>query len=478
MNLLLDLHLLGGLLGLVGFFQLIPVGVALAVGEPTAPYLASAALTMACGLVLFRATRTTDQQIRPRDGFFVVGCAWLLSSLFGALPYLFTGALPPVDALFESVSGFTTTGSTVMIDIEGAPRPLLLWRSFTQWIGGMGIIVFTIALLPLLGIGGMQLFSAEMPGPIKDKARPRVAATARRLWFIYVGFTGAEMIALRLAGLGWFDAVCHAFTTMPTGGFSTRNDSIAGFASPAVEWIVIFFMLLAGINFVLHYRVMMARRWEALKDTELLYFLSAAAVAAALLTLLLLRAGMETEGPLRTGLFQAVSILTTTGYVTADFNLWPNPAAIILLVLMVFGGMSGSTAGGVKSLRTLVGLRSLWATVDRLIHPHAVRPVKYSGRPVDENVLHDIWAFFAAYLLIAAVAAAIVSANGYNLETSISAAISALSNVGPGLGAIGAAENFAHLPGLVKLVLSFCMIAGRLEVFTVLVLILPAFWRR
>jgi trk system potassium uptake protein TrkH len=215
-----------------------------------------------------------------------------------------------------------------------------------------------------------------------------------------------------------------------------------------------------------------------LQETELRYFLTAAAVAAGLLTLLLLRADMETEGPLRAALFQAVSILTTTGYVTANFNLWPNLAHLVLLVLMVIGGMSGSTSGGVKSLRILVGLRSLWATVDRLIHPQAVRPVKYSGRPVDENVLHDIWAFFAAYLMLAVLAAAVVSASGYNVETSISAAISALSNIGPGLGEIGATEDFSHFPGAVKLVLSFCMIAGRLEIFTVLVLILPGFWRR
>lgn len=478
MNLKLDVRILGGLIALVGTFQLLPVGTAVLFGEPVTPYLLSSAIAIICGAGLVLGLRTTDQQIRPRDGFFIVGCAWVLSSLFGALPYITSGVLGPVDAFFESASGFTTTGSTVITHIEGAPRALLIWRAFTQWLGGMGIIVFSIAILPLLGIGGMQLFRAEIPGPIADKVRPRIAATARRLWYIYVGFTGAEIVALRVAGLSWYEAICHGFSTMSTGGFSTRDASIAGFGSLVVEWIIIAFMLLAAINFVLHYRVLLGRGREAIRDTELRYFLATVGLAALVIALALLGSGHPPDGLARASLFQAVAILTTTGYVTADFELWPSLAQFILLLLMIVGGMAGSTAGGVKSLRMLIGLRAFWANVARLIHPHAVRPVKYGGKPVPESVLEGIWAFFAAYLLLAVIAAAIVAASGYDLMTSISAAVSALSNIGPGLGDIGATDTFAHFPGHVKIVLAITMIAGRLEIFTLLLLFLPSFWRR
>jgi trk system potassium uptake protein TrkH len=478
-NPLLDLKILGWLTALIGAFQLVPVAAALLFGEPVLPYLVSAAAAAACGMALALLARPPDRAIRPRDGFLVVACAWLLASLFGALPYWTTRTLGPVDALFESISGFTTTGSTVMSEIEGTQRALLLWRSFTQWLGGMGIILFTIAILPLLGIGGMQLFKAEVPGPVKDKLRPRVAETARRLWLVYVGFTAAEWIALRLAGMGGFDALCHSLTTLATGGFSTRNASIGAFDSAAVEWIVILFMLLAAINFVLHYRVLSGHGREVWRDSELRYFLVVIA-AAGLVTVLLLpsEAGRSLEETLRTAYFQVISIVTTTGYGTTDFELWPVVAHLLILQLMILGGMAGSTGGGVKSLRALIGIRVLLASFDRLLHPHSVRPVKYGGRPVPVDLLAGIWAFFTGYFAIAVVAAAVVAASGYEFTTAISSALTAIGNVGPGLGEIGPYDNFAHFPAHVKMVLSFCMIAGRLEVFTLLVLLYPAFWRR
>ena len=478
MNLRLDLHLLGGLLALVGVFQCLPVGAAILFQENPWPYVASAFITLLSGILLFSATYTQNPQIRPRDGFFVVSCAWVLTSVFCALPYVTTGTFHPVNAFFESVAGLTTTGSTVFARIEGVPRSLLLWRSFSQWLGGMGIILFTIAILPLMGIGGMQLFKAEVPGPIADKLRPRVTETARRLWYIYVGFTATECVALRLAGMNWYEAICHAFTTMSTGGFSTRTASIGAFHSAAVEWILIVFMLMAGVNFVLHYQMWVGRRWIAWRDGEFRYYswvvLGASAVVAGTLWL----SDVPPGSAVRSGAFQVVSILTTTGYVTKDMDRWPFLVQFILLSLMFLGGMSGSTSGGVKSLRALIGLRALRATFDRLLHPQAVCPVKHGGRPVSAKVLEDIWAFFAAYFLIIVVAAAVVTAYGYDLITAISAAMTSISNVGPGLGDIGATENFAHFPTLVKLVLAGCMIAGRLEVFTLFVLFLPAFWRR
>jgi trk system potassium uptake protein TrkH len=348
----------------------------------------------------------------------------------------------------------------------------------SQWLGGMGIILFTIAILPLLGIGGMQLFKAEVPGPVADKVQPRLANTARSLWGIYVALTVLEWLLLRLAGVSGFEALCHAFTTLATGGFSTRNASVGEFGSPAVEWIVIVFMLAAGINFVLHYRVVVGRGREVLRDAEFRYFIGVVLVATAYFTLTVHEPGTDLGETIRIAAFQTVSLLTTTGYVTADFEVWSGAALIGVLVLLVLGGMSGSTGGGIKSLRSLLAIRSLRATLDRLIHPHAVRPVKYGGLVVEDSVLSGIWAFLTAYILLAIVGAAVVALAGYDVLTSISASLTAIGNVGPGLGEIGAYDNFAHLPGLAKITLAALMLFGRLEIFTVLALFSREFWRR
>jgi trk system potassium uptake protein TrkH len=416
-----------------------------------------------------------------------VSAAWLVASLFGALPYVTSGVLAPVDAFFESVAGFTTTGSTVMTHIEGSPRALLLWRSLTQWLGGMGIVVFTVALMPLLGIGGMQLFKAEVPGPVKEKVTPRVAETARQLWFIYVGLTGAEWIALMLAGMAPFDALCHSLTTLSTGGFSTRNASVGAYQSPAIEWIVIVFMVLAGINFVLHYRLLRGRVREALSDVELRYFLGVLCVSTVVVLFSLISGGgvgaEATEGlrfadALRAAAFTCASLVTTTGYVTADFEAWPSLACLVLLHLMVLGAMAGSTSGGVKSLRAILSFRAVRTTFMVAGHRKAVRPaVRYGGKPVQPEVLAGVWSFFAVYFLLVALAAMLVAACGYDLLTAVSAGITAVGNVGPGLSAIGPSDHFAHFPAFVKLALAGCMIAGRLELFTLLILLTPGFWR-
>ncbi len=479
MNLRLDARIVGLLVAGLGATQLLLVLVALAFGDPLHPYLEAGAICVALGLGLAVPARPTERSIRPRDAFLVVGAGWVLASLAGAVVYVTAGVLGPVDALFESVAGFTTTGSTVMSNIEAAPRTLLLWRSFTQWVGGMGIILFTVAVLPLLGIGGMQLFRIEVPGPVKDKVRPRVIQTARSLWGIYVGLTLFEVIALVVAGLSPFDAVNHAFTTLATGGFSTRNASVGAFASPAVEWIVILFMALAGVNFVLHFRLLSHGPTSVWRDTELRYYLFVLAAATIVVVPILpSEQAPSAEAAVRNALFSVVSITTTTGYGTVDLERWPALGQLVLLQLMILGGMSGSTGGGVKSLRVLIGFRALSAAVYKLVHPHAVRHVKYGGRTVPDDVIAGIWAFFTAYFALAALAAAVVAAAGYDIVTAASAALTALGNVGPGLGEIGPFDNFAHLPGIAKLVLALCMLAGRLEIFTLLVLVQPAFWRR
>ena len=479
MNLRLDARILGVLVASIGAFLLLPLGTALVYGEPIWPWLTSGIALVAVGGGVALLARPKERTIRPRDAYLVVGAGWLLASLAGAVPYVETGVLGPVDAFFESVAGFTTTGSTAMRRIEGTPHSLLLWRSLTQWVGGMGIILFTVAVLPLLGIGGMQLFRVEVPGPVKDKLQPRVIETARRLWFVYVGLTALEIVALWLAGMDVFDAVNHGFTTLATGGFSTRDASIASFDSPLIEWIVIVFMLLAGVNFVHHYRLVTGAAGAVWRDFELRYYLGVLLVASLVVWPFLPAAQAPTlEAGVRNAVFSVVSVTTTTGFGTVDFEKWVPLGQLVLLQLMILGGMAGSTAGGVKSLRVLIGFRALGAAVRKLVHPHAVRPVKYGGRAVPDDVVAGIWAFFTAYFAIAAVAAATVAAMGYDLVTAVSSALTALGNVGPGLGQVGPYDNFSHMPAVVKLVLALCMLAGRLEVFTVLVILQPAFWRR
>ena len=479
MNSLLVANVIGWLLVGLGAVQMVPIAAALVFGEPVLPYAASAIAALVVGLSTALGVRPADRRMSTREGFLIVGLGWVLCSLFGSLPYNLTGALSTSDALFEATAGFTTTGSTVLTHIEDRPRALLLWRSMSQWLGGMGIIVFAIALMPLLGVGGMQLFKAEMTGPLYSKLTPRIAETARRLWFLYLGFTAAEWLLLVLAGMSGYEALCHAFTTISTGGFSTRDDSIAGFASPAIEWIIIVFMLCGAINFVLHYRVFTGRIGAVLRDVELRFFLLIVGAATAIVVAALWRATDGGDVPVRVALFQVIAIITSTGYAAADFELWPTVAVLILIFTMVLGGMAGSTTGGVKTLRALIGLRALARVFDRQLHPRAVgRTVRHAGSPVEPDVIAGIWAFFTLYVLMVAVVTVIVAFAGYDLLTAVSAALSAVGNVGPGFGAIGPFDNFAHFPTGVKLSLCVAMIAGRLELVTVLVLFHPDFWRR
>lgn len=477
MNLRFCALLFAYLLILSGIFLLVPGLAALYFGESLLPYLLPAGAAILLGSIFAMRIRPENRRIHPRDGFLVVGGAWLLLSTVGAMPYVIANALGPVDAFFESVSGFTTTGSSVVPDVEALDRALVLWRALTQWLGGMGIILFTIAILPLLGIGGMQLFKAEVPGPVADKVKPRLANTARSLWGIYLGLTFCEWGALRIAGMSSYEALCHAFTTLATGGFSTRNTSVGEFNSPAIEWTIILFMLFAGMNFVLHYKILSGRISEVWKDAELKYFLGVVLLSTLLFTIVVHEPHKNILDSIRLSAFQTVSLLTTTGYVTTNFELWPNLALMIAIVLLVLGGMSGSTGGGIKSLRALLAFRSLRTTIHRLIHPHAVCPVKYGGIVVEESVLSGIWAFLTAYIILGVFGAGVVAAYDYDVLTSITASLTALGNVGPGLGEVGAYDNFAHFPATIKIVLSFLMLFGRLEIFTLLAWFSREFWR-
>jgi len=478
MNALLDLRILGWLLVGLGVVEWIPLATAVLFGERTYPLAAGSTACLVVGLSLVASVRPTDSTLRNRDGFLVVSMGWILCSIFGALPYVLANVLGPIDALFEAAAGFTTTGSTVMVDIESVPRSLLLWRSITQWLGGMGIIVFALAILPILGIGGMQLFKAEIPGPTADKLRPRIVSTARRLLYLYLGFTVAETVALMLAGVSFYEAVCHSLTTLSTGGFSTRNASIGAYGSAAVEWIVIVFMMLGGMNFALHYRLFLGEFRAVWRDPELRYFVGTVASATLLIAWVLSRTGMEPGHELRTAAFHVVSLITTTGYGTSDFELWPQLCIVVLLPLMLLGGMAGSTAGGVKDVRVILSFAVLRSALQRGLHPHSVDSIKYGGQIVPASTLAGIWAFLTAYGALTLIATAIMAAAGYDIIFAASAAITAMGNVGPALGPLGPTESFAGVPGYGKLTLSFCMIAGRLEVYTLIMLFVPGFWRR
>ncbi|MDH4026883.1 MAG: TrkH family potassium uptake protein, partial [Desulfuromonadales bacterium] len=410
----------------------------------------------------------------------IVTFGWTFFALFGALPFVFSGAIPSyLNAFFETMSGFTTTGSTILTDIEAMPPSLLLWRSLTQWLGGMGIIVLSLAILPMLGVGGMQLFKAEVPGPTTDRLKPRIQDTAKLLWGVYVLLTCIETLLLMAGGMSFFDGLNHAFTTMATGGFSTRNASVAAYNSVYIDWIITIFMFLAGVNFSLHYLALRGKIGDFIRNEEFLFYSSLVIVGTALITML--NMGGTYPGfldNLRYSAFQVVSIITTTGFGTADYELWPVLCQYLLVFFMFIGGCAGSTGGGMKVARILLLFKHAQVQVYRLIHPRAVRLVKLGDRPVDKDVMQSILGFFALYLGVFVAASFIMAATGMDLNSAGGSVIATLSNIGPGLGSVGPVDNFAHVPAIGKLVLAFCMLLGRLELFTVLVLVFPSFWRK
>jgi trk system potassium uptake protein TrkH len=477
LNVLRDLQILGWLLIVIAAAQLIPAAGSLIWGEPALPFFASATAAAVLGLAIVFSGQPTHDRLRIRDGFVLASGAWLLAAFFGALPYVMTGTLHPLDALFESVAGFTTTASSVVRSVEDLPRALLLWRSMTQWLGGMGVLVVAVALLPFLGIGGMQLFASDEARSTADSGRPRFGAVARRLFGVYVGLTVLAFVFLAFAGLGSFDAFCHALTSVSTGGFSTRDGSVGSFDSRAVEWVMVVVMFLGASNFVIHYRIVSGRGAKLWRDGEFHYYVGAIVIASTLV-------GWSVSGDVnasadvaRPAIFQTLSMLSGTGYYSADYANWGGFAQLILLGLMVLGGMSGSTTGGIKSMRLLIGIRALRHSFTMLIHPHAVHRVKYAGRAVPDEIVAAIWAFLTAFFVIVGVAAVIVASAGYDLVTAISVAFSVTSNVGPALGALGPGSHFADFPDYAKYGLCFCMLAGRLDVFTILILLQPKFWR-
>lgn len=432
------------------------------------------------GFLGYLLTRRRAKNILSiKDGFLLVTLSWLGASLVGAFPYYISGQIPLfTDAFFETASGFTTTGASILTDIESLSLSILFWRSFTQWLGGMGIIVLTVAILPILGIGGLQLVKAEAPGPVVDKISPRIAETAKKLWLIYVGFTLLEIFFLKLGGLSLYDAVTHSFSTLATGGFSTKNSSVGSFDSPYVEWVITVFMLLAGVNFSIHFRVLTGRFKNIFKDSELKTYLLITVFSTIFTAYYLYGFTYSSlSDSIRYGAFQTVSILTTTGFATADYEIWGTVPQIILFILMFIGGCSGSTGGGIKVIRVVALLKQAFNEMKYLLHPKGVFILKISGNAVKKDIIYAISGFFFLYIATALVVSLIIAVSGVDVLTSFTTSLTALGNIGPGFGLVGPSENFAFFKDYVKWVLSFAMIAGRLEIYTFLIIFLPYFWK-
>lgn len=438
-------------------------------------FLISVLCTCLLGLILFWK-RPLPDDLSIKEGFTFVTLAWICAALFGSFPFLLSGTLNNfADAFFESMSGFSTTGATVIEDIEIVPQGVLLWRSFTQWLGGMGIIALFVALMPRLGYkGGSHLLRAEIPGPDAEKVVPRVAETAKTLWIIYVVLTCLELIMLYFSGLSFFDALNHTLTTMPTGGFSTKNASVGGFSNPMAEIIIIVFMLMAGVNFTLYYNLWKGNKRAFFRDEELRFYLM---VTLAAITLISINIFPDTYSSLaiafRKGAFQVVSLLTTTGYGTANFDKWPPLSKGILVTLMFFGGCGGSTGGGMKQIRILIIMKYCYRELQKIIHPTAVISLRVGEKRIPEETVQAIIGFSFFYFILFVINTLIMAALGLDLVSAFSITAATLGNVGPGLGLVGPTETYAAIPAVGKIVLSFIMLVGRLEIFTVLILLLP-----
>ncbi len=481
MKLKVVLQVVGLLQVFVGLAMLLPIAAAIIYREEALLWLAlSAAVAILAGGLTFLLTRQAGE-IRIREGFAIVTLGWACTALVGALPFLLSGAIPSfTDAYFETMSGFTTTGASILTDVEVMPKSLLLWRSLTHWLGGMGIIVLSIAILPFLGVGGMQLYRAEVPGPTPDRLRPRISQTAGLLWAVYLLLTMLEILLLIVGGMDLFDATNHAFATMATGGFSTRNLSVGFYQSAFIHYVIAFFMFAAGVNFTLHYRFLAGFRLrEYFRDREFTFYLMIVGGATLALFLANARFGAGlSESNFRASLFQAASIITTTGFATADFDLWSPFSRTLLLVLMFVGGCAGSTGGGIKVLRLLLLLKLGRTELKKLLHPRGVFQVKVNRIRVRPEVMLNVQGFFTLYIALFVLCSLVMTALGLDLVTAASSVAATLGNIGPGLAEVGPARNYAFIPGFGKWVLSLCMLLGRLEIYTVIVLFLPETWRK
>lgn len=476
------LNIIGMLIIFLGICMIFPLFFGLYFKDQSIiPLAKSMGVTIGSGLSLVLCFRRTKvEHISHREGIAIVAIGWTAIGFFGAFPFYLGAEFNTfVDAFFESVSGFTTTGSSILTNIEAVSKGLLFWRSFIQWLGGMGIIVLSVAILPFLGVGGMQLYKAEVPSPVPDKLKPRIRDTATVLWKVYALISLAQVLLLMIGGMNLYDALCHAFTTMPTGGFSTKNASIAHFDSVYFDTTIIIFMLMAGINFSLHYQFLRGKPLAFWRDSECRFFLGSVLILIVIVTFNIYGTVYETMGrAFRYGAFQVVSIVTTTGYATADYELWPAMSQLILLLCMFLGASAGSTGGGMKCLRVMLALKFCYKELFSLIHPRAVKHIKIGGVSVHEDVVRSVLGFMGLYVGLFAFSSVLIASMGVDLVTSVASVAATIGNIGPGLGMVGPTDNFAHIPYLGKWVLIWCMLLGRLEIYTVIILFVPEFWRK
>ncbi len=472
------LYTLSSLWLLLSGFFLLPLGCSLYFQDGLVYIYLAEIIGISLLSLVFRWLSGKPVELQFREAFLTVSLSWMTFSLLGAIPFLASGYIPGLtDAFFETMSGFTTTGATILTDIEALPKSLLLWRNMTQWLGGMGVIALAVAVLPFLGVGGVQLFKAEVPGPIKDRISPRISETAKILWGVYLLFTIAEIALLFLGGLSFFDAVCVTFGTLATGGFTPTNASVAAYPSPYVHYVIIVFMFVAGVNFSLHYWALRGKIRFYFANPEFRFFTGITLLAMGLIMVARLWNGeIFSEEFFRSTLFQTVSIITTTGFITHDYERWPFVTQIILLALMMFGGCTSSTGGGIKNVRLLVAFKFMGSELKKLFHPHGVFPVRMGGRTVPEGMVLNILGFIGLYILIFFLGVMAMASLGLDIDTSVGAVLATLGNVGPGIGGVGPVENYSHLPSLGKWILSFLMMAGRLEIFTVIVIFTRPFW--
>lgn len=474
------LNIFGKLLIFTSLFLLLPIPFSIYYDDGMARLFVYCALAGAGLGALLVALFKAESELGHRDGFAIVVLSWIGLSLLGALPFYFCGVMPSfIDCFFESMSGFTTTGSTVLAVVEILPRSVLFWRATTHFLGGMGIIVLSIAILPLLGIGGMQLFQAEVSGPTKDRLTPRIQDTARILWGVYLLFNAVMIVLLMLGGSEFFDAVCNAFSTIATGGLSSHTASMGYYNSLYIEIVTIIFMFLGATNFSLHHHALKGRLSVYWESEEFRFYLGMTVLAIILITGLNYREGISQrpEEALRTAAFQVVSIQSTTGFGTADFGLWPSASQVVLVILMLVGGCAGSTSGGIKAVRVLLFFKFARQQLRNLLHPRNVTTIKLGKVKVGPEVMAGVLGFFSLYFAVFVISSLAVTALGVDVVTGTTAVIATLNNVGPGLHLVGPTSHFGDLPWLAKLILSFCMLAGRLELYTLAVFLSPDFWR-
>ena len=445
-------------------------------------FIRSIGITMAAGLLLllFSIKRDSEMYINQKEGMTAVALAWTAIGFFGALPFYLSPEFTSfTDAFFESVSGFTTTGSSVMTSIEGATKSLLFWRSLIQWLGGMGIIVLSLAILPFLGVGGIQLYKAEVPSPVPDKLTPRLSDSAKILWILYAVITLAEIIFLLGGGMSLFEATCHAFTTLPTGGFSPKNASVAHYNSAYFDYVITIFMVLAGINFTLHYQMLRGKTLAFWEDSECRFFLGLTLGLTLVMT-------WDTYGTVYTSIkeafrfasFQVASILTTTGFATADYEKFPGLSQVILFICMFIGASAGSTGGGIKCARILACFKYCYRELFKIIHPRSINHVKINNMVIPDELLRSIMGFIALYIGLFVVSSLILAGMGVDMMTAFGAVAACIGNIGPGFGSVGPTENFYHLPMMGKWLLAWCMLLGRLEIYTIIILFVPEFWKK